>query len=184
LKNIPTPSDSQYLKKWKLSTKRAGFGLILIYCFLCSIYTKTFAQLNVRLPFLDFPIFTGEILIGICIVLFGFYRMIERPKFSIWDAGVLGIVGWILIKAIHGYWIYGPLALRNAALFYYVLFAFLGYHFFRNGVKMFKFFINLSFILRIHFFYKTNRIVNKISIFRGKKLGGKGPWFIVLIIFL
>jgi len=102
----------------------SGFILLLAsVCILYSLYSSIFAEIHIRLPFLDFPIFVGEILLFACAVWFiirwgrlGF----PRNKYG-WL--LLGYLVWLIAKALKGYVDYGPLAFRNAALFYYPLFA-------------------------------------------------------------
>jgi hypothetical protein len=92
-----------------------------------SIYTRNFAQLHVQFPFLDFPVFIGELLFALCLFLF-FLKWawggikIEGKDLYLW--GLLGLYClFVVVKAVYGYIHHGPLALRNAALFYYPIFA-------------------------------------------------------------
>ncbi len=110
--------------------KNIGFFLVgtvsLIYAF-CG---RVFAQQHINLPFLDFPIFPGEILLFVCLVLFVLYWKVEKRTFKKWHYFVFLYFGWLILKAIHGYVTHGPLAFRNAALFYYPLFAVITFYFF------------------------------------------------------
>ncbi len=109
-----------------------GLGSAGIVCFLYSLFWSNFAELHIALPFLDFPIFVGEILLFWCIVLLALKWKTAGFKFDrkYWLLVLYGV--WVLYKAAHGYFEWGPLALRNAALFYYPFFAFAGYHFYRK----------------------------------------------------
>ena len=46
-----------------------GLGVLGIFCYLYSMFWSYFAELNIQFPFLDFPIFVGEILLGACLLL-------------------------------------------------------------------------------------------------------------------
>ncbi len=94
-----------------------------VVCVLYSIYHSHFAELQIKPDFLNFPIFIGEIVLGICVLwwmirwgLTGFPR--SRAGWFL-----AGYLMWLAVKAGKGYIDYGPLAFRNAALFYYALFA-------------------------------------------------------------
>jgi hypothetical protein len=93
------------------------------------LFGSSFAQLRLEFSFLNFPIFIGEILLMFSSLLF----LIK----SFGGKDVLGRWGWllgayflfILLKAFPGYQAWGPLAFRDAALFYYPFFVVLGYSF-------------------------------------------------------
>jgi len=123
------------MKKWLYEKKKFVdyFGLyhILIYSLGYVILCKPFAELNFKLPFLSFPIFIGEILLFSCLLLFlfGYSKDIKQMN---WVGYVFVLYFcFVIVKALWGYSLWGPFALRNAALFYYPSFAFLGYFFFR-----------------------------------------------------
>lgn len=111
-------------------------GLVLIglsslsYC----LFVRNLAELHISLPFLNFPIFIGEILLLFCLVLFliklKYNFVIQRLK--PWHYLLLCWMVFILIKTAYGYLKWGPLALRHSALFYYPLFTILGYSFYRK----------------------------------------------------
>lgn len=124
-------------------------GSIGIICFLYSIFWSTFAETHITLPFLDFPIFIGEILLFECVLLLILKWRIAKVKFNYKYYLLFLYVAWVLIRALHGYIEWGPLALRNAALFYYPLFAVIGYHFYRNDFFGQKTIIALFSILMI-----------------------------------
>lgn len=108
--------------------KRTALVLIGICCYFYSIYAADFAELNVQLPFLDFPIFIGEILLFICVLLMGILFFKSPPRLN--DPVSIAVIfygAWVLLKALTGYLSMGTLSLRNAALFYYPFFALIGY---------------------------------------------------------
>lgn len=103
--------------------------LSLGYC----IFLRRFAELHIILPYLSFPIFIGEIVLVICLILFFLkhYFMRNKITFTLFFIGTAVYVLFILMKTLYGYCLWGALSLRHAALFYYPLFAVLGYSFFR-----------------------------------------------------
>jgi len=130
--------------------------LILISIGICclgySIFWSTFAELNIQLSFLNFPIFIGEILLFFCSILLFLKWSVGQIELKRWHIFLALYVVWIFIKAAHGYLTFGPLAFRNAALFYYPLFAVIGYHIYRekrfNQVLIYIF-IGVLFISKI-----------------------------------
>lgn len=117
----------------------AGIG---VYCLCSAIFYSNFAELHIQLSFLDFPIFVGEILMFFMVVLFTIKTFLKgqfRQYYLLW----LGYLLFIMVYVLMGYYIWGALALRNAALFYYVLFALLSFnfyqrHYFNNKIFMFS----------------------------------------------
>jgi len=105
--------------------------LSLGYC----IFLRRFAEVHIILPYLSFPIFIGEIVLVICLTLFllKHYFMRNKITFTSFFIGTSVYVLFILTKTLYGYCLWGALALRHAALFYYPLFAVLGYSFYRKG---------------------------------------------------
>ncbi len=103
-------------------------GAIGLISLAYSLWGADFAQLHISLPFLNFPIFIGEILLFICGIVFilGLSLKIVHPRPAIAISLVIYIL-WLWWKAFSGYFAFGPLAFRNAALFYYPLFAVIGY---------------------------------------------------------
>jgi len=110
-----------------------GLLLISVVCLCYAIFGSSFAELNVNLPFFNFPVFIGEIFLGSCLMVWFLGRAGGPFVFRGWHALILAYVVWILIKALWGYVTFGPLSLRNAALFYYLLFGFLAYEFYNRG---------------------------------------------------
>ena len=97
-------------------------------------FVRGFAEQHIQFPFLNFPIFVGEILLFLCFALFVVkYRYKGHLKhFTSWHYLIFFYLVFVILKAIHGYFTHGPLALRHAALFYYPAFAVFGYSFFRK----------------------------------------------------
>lgn len=122
---------------------------LAFFCY--TIFGVKLAELAIQIPVLDFPIFVGEILLGVIIILF-FLKFLLHPlksNKSISLALILFLI-FILAKAIIGYREWGPLALRNTALFYYSSFAFLSYFFFNSEALKIKYVkLTLLFILSI-----------------------------------
>lgn len=112
-----------------------------------SIFYKSFAELHIQLPFFDFPIFTGEIILAFCIVLTLYKWFLSRKKFNrIYIAFLIYII-FVLWKAFAGYGKFGPLAFRHAAMFYYPLFALIAYEAYQSKFKNPHIFLPLFFIL-------------------------------------
>lgn len=105
-----------------------ALSLLGIFCFCYSIFYSYFAELHIQLPFLNFPIFMGEILLGICMVLLFLKLRNSSFQFSKWHYFAFAYIAFIIIKVFFGYLKWGPLALRHSALFYYFLFAAIGYY--------------------------------------------------------
>ena len=123
-----------------------GLFLIGLYCLFSSVFQRIFAHLHIQLPFLDFPVFIGEILLFFCGILLLFHwKMNGRKSTQIHFILFAVFVAWILFKA---FWHYsGPLAFRNAALFYYALFAIFGFEFYRNTFFSQRSMITVLFVL-------------------------------------
>lgn len=106
-----------------------GFCLIGVYCFLASIIGAPFAKIHVSFPFVKFPLFIGEIVMLVGIALAGWrvysQRIILTRLQRVFLAYLGGILAWTAYDCLK---IGGsPLALRNAVLFFYPVFAFLIY---------------------------------------------------------
>lgn len=104
-------------------------GIISLgYC----LFGNRFAESNIQLPFLDFPIFIGEILLFISFGLAFVKWQISGQRLRTSHYFILTYIVFVFLKTVYGYLKWGPLALRHSALFYYPLFAVLGYFFFRR----------------------------------------------------
>jgi len=115
------------------SLSRVGLGLIGAYCMLCSIFWASFAQIHLHVHFLPFPIFIGEILLFICLVLLLVICENSVPLSRTTVTLLLFYFGWVFLRTLHDYYVDGPLACRNAALFYYPIFAVFGYCFYQKA---------------------------------------------------
>jgi len=119
------------------------------------LFGKFFAELHIQIPFLDFPIFVGEILLLTCVALFFFKYKNNILIVNRWHYFVIGYFAFIIIKAIYGYWVWGPLAFRHAALFYYPMFIILGYVFYER--KFFKDWATLAILLVLFLMFITKK---------------------------
>lgn len=115
--------------------KRVLFVLMGFFCYCYTLFGSDFAEWELKFRFLNFPIFVGEFLLFVTLMLVLIY-FLKFPKFI--DRIVLFVlifyVLWIVTKTGVGYVLSGPLALRNAALFYYPLFAVVGYVLFDRDI--------------------------------------------------
>jgi hypothetical protein len=124
------------MSKEKVGTLCQDIGLALVglYIFFSSHYMSRFAELHLSVSFFPAPLFISEILLGICLLLIviiwrlGYLPPI--PRSIAWFIGLFFFA--FLIKVSYGYWKWGPLAFRNAAMFYYSLFALCGFYFYRK----------------------------------------------------
>ncbi len=106
---------------------------ISLYALGSSVFGSSFAELNTRFSFLNFPIFISEWLLSFCLILLFLKLWLTQGWLKWYWLWVVYFV-WVLILALVGYLEWGPLALRNAALFYYPWFAFLGYSFYNRRI--------------------------------------------------
>jgi len=95
------------------------------------VFVRPFAELHIQFSFLNFPIFVGEILLFICLLLFLAKCMVDQQKIEGRHYVLICYFVFVLAKALWGYSKWGPLAFRHAALLYYPVFAVFGYYFFR-----------------------------------------------------
>ena len=123
-----------FKRKQSLPITISNLGLICIGIFSLGyyIFQRNFAELHIALPFLDFPIFVGEILFFLCLLLLLAYWINTHKKFNKWHYILFLYCGFVIAKALYGYAEWGPLAFRHAALFYYPLFAVFGCTFYRR----------------------------------------------------
>ena len=100
-----------------------------------TIYDSNFAEKHISLSFLDFPIFAGEILLFLCVGLLAisYSKSLVRINSVVNLIAILYIL-WVISYAFWGYYSSGPVALRNAALFYYAVFALIGYLIFERSI--------------------------------------------------
>jgi O-Antigen ligase len=137
---------------------RIGLGLIFCYCLLASIFFAYFAQIHLSVSFLPFPIFVGEVLLFICLLLLVWVcrdgrSMSRRAVF------LLSLYfGWVLIKALINYHDDGPLTCRNAALFYYPIFAVFSYCFYQKADISRKILMPMAFLAAGIMFFKAMEV--------------------------
>lgn len=136
--------------------------LSLIGAFTCcySFFWSHFAEINIQLSFFNFPIFIGEILLAFCIIMLLFKWRVSLIRLNGWHYLLFAYISFVVGKAFYGYCQWGPLALRNAALFYYPIFAIVGYYFYNSDFFKNRFirYSVLSILITTVFFregYKT-----------------------------
>lgn len=126
-------------------------GLLLIgsFCLAYSLFYRKFAEFHVDLAIFDFPIFLGEILLFICLLIFFIKVSLKPAKVSKFGYLLILYFLFVILKAGLGYSEFGPLAFRHAALFYYSMFAIFGYYFFSRSFfnKKMSLFLALFIIL-------------------------------------
>jgi hypothetical protein len=112
--------------------------LIGLACYFYAVFNANFAELHVQFPFFNFPVFIGEILLGISLVLLAIKFCLVDISVERWKAlCIFGYVIFVIAKALYGYNKYhqwGALALRHAAEFYYPLFALIAYYVYRDSL--------------------------------------------------
>lgn len=120
------------LKKMRINFfADAADGLILsllAFSFIgYSVYYKKFAEIHISIPGLDFPFFIGEIILAACMAVLLLKWFFIRKKFTRIYIFILLYIFLVLLKAFTGYFLFGPLAFRHAAIFYYPFFALIAY---------------------------------------------------------
>ncbi len=110
-----------------------NFGLSLLGLFSLAyiIFFRDFAELHIKFSFLDFPVFVGEILLFICLLILVLKWPKKPPEVKLWHYFLFFYCLFFLAKAFYGYFKWGPLAFRHSALFYYPLFAIFSYTFYQ-----------------------------------------------------
>ncbi len=109
-------------------------GVLSIGC-ICLGYifgSSTFAELSIQFSFLNFPIFIGEVLTLFCLGLLFIKSELKVRNLKRWQYVLAAYICFVLAKTFLGYCIWGPLALRHAALFYYPIFVVFGFSFFKR----------------------------------------------------
>ena len=111
----------------------AAYGLMLFLLIGYSTLGSNFSEIHIKLFFLEFPIFIGELILFALIALAfakGCFTGVAIKKRTLMLI-VLFLI-FVIAKALSGYSKCGPLALRNAAMFYYVLYGLLAYYFYQS----------------------------------------------------
>ncbi len=123
--------------------RKVGFFALGTFSLLYVIFSRNFAEIQLETSFLNFPVFIGEIILFFCLIL-SFFVFDFRPIKG-WQWGVVVYFVFVALKAILGFNLYGPLAFRHAALFYYPVFIFFGFIFFKKNFlnNFLKIFITL-----------------------------------------
>jgi hypothetical protein len=129
-------------------------GMALLGCLSWGylLWSNYLAEFKLRVGFLNFPIFISEIVLLLCFVLFviaNHRKKITEQKLSLFIALY---VFFVIGKALYGYFKWGPLALRNAALLYYPFTAVLTFSFFRKEYFNLKSAYLLLILLLVVFF--------------------------------
>lgn len=108
-----------------------GLYILGFYFLLASIFGPDFAKLHISPPFLNFPIFVGEIVLFLCLMISGWLILKKKIQLTNLQYLFFGYLGFIILWAVYDCWrVPGPpLALRNAVLFFYPIFAFFWFHF-------------------------------------------------------
>jgi len=111
---------------------------VLIPIGTCSVmyilFKRSFAKIHLNGSFLNAPIFVGEMLLFFCLLSLIGYWIKYPPQFKLAHSFILFYVIWFIFKVALGYFNWGPLAFRHAALFYSPFFALIGYIFFNRDV--------------------------------------------------
>ena len=91
-------------------------GLSLLGClsFGYVLWNSHLAEAHLLLPFLNFPVFIGEIFLFLCFILF----FLKYPQLDLSKDRLTLLVTFyfffVIMKALYGYFKWGPLAFRNA----------------------------------------------------------------------
>lgn len=109
--------------------------LLFAVSFLYSVFFSNFAELHLNIPAFDFPVFIGEITLFVCVVglllKIVLFFLENRQCVCLNRMGlILGMFfySFIVVKALCGFSKWGPLAFRNAALFYYSFFGIIAFY--------------------------------------------------------
>ncbi len=126
---------------------KVGFFVLGILSLLYIIFSRNFAEMRMQVTFLNFPIFVGEFFLLTCLILSFF--VFDFRSIKGWQWCVVFYFVCVILKTIWGYSLWGPLALRHAALFYYpvcILFGFIFYDrsFLSEHIKIFVVFLILA----------------------------------------
>lgn len=104
-------------------------GILLFLCLCYSILSRQFAQLCIVVPIVHLPVFVGEIALFLSLAIVCI-RELPINKINGNKAITVLVVLYgvfVVAKALSGYFAYGILAFRHAALFYYPFFGLVAY---------------------------------------------------------
>ncbi len=108
--------------------------LVGTFSLLYILFKQGFAKIYLDFSYLNFPIFIGEMLLFLCLLLLACYWIKYPPQSKPQYFFIFIYLLWFVFKIITGYQHGGPLAFRHAALFYYPFFAMIGFVFFNRDV--------------------------------------------------
>ena len=117
------------------SLKNLSFFLVNvlgIFFWLYFVFHRRFAEIHIQIPGIHLPIFVGEILLAICFCFVVVKWLLQKPQFHRTFILIVLYGLWLVVKVLQGYFVDGPLALRNAALFYYPAFILIGYQLYKD----------------------------------------------------
>ncbi len=139
---------------WDIWLSRFGLGLIICYCVIASVFYSYFAQLHLTLKFVSVPIFVSEIILFVCLLIF-ISVVIKDRFFSRRTIFLLCFYfAWLSVKILIDYHNDGNLTFRNAALFYYPIFAVFTYCFYQKARIHFKDLMPLAYLSATILFLK------------------------------
>ena len=135
---------------------RLGLGLLGALCLLYVLFGSNIAERHIQFSFLDFPLFIGEQVLFLCMVLFLMRIRLVNLKNELSVFIILGYFVFVGIKVVLGYWNWGPLALRDGVLFFYPIAAVFTYFFFDRSLleKKYWFLTLFALILGIFLYRK------------------------------
>ncbi len=110
---------------------KIGLYILAVCALGYMLNARRFAEIFVQLPYLDFPIFIGEVAIFLCLFLLTVKWLIEPPVWRRWFILPVLYAVFVVVKALTGYIAWGPLALRDSALMYYPVCILFGHTFYR-----------------------------------------------------
>jgi hypothetical protein len=139
-------SPNELIQKKELILDAISIIIVGTLCMLYSLLSPAFAEIHIQLPFLDFPIFIGEISLTVLLFLWLAKFILAKTQLAFFHYITCLFLLFIIIKALWGYFKWGPLALRNSAMFYYFLFSVFTFYSFNKD------FFNKKFIILFLFF--------------------------------
>ncbi|MFH1968582.1 MAG: hypothetical protein ABIJ84_04295 [bacterium] len=136
-------------------------------CFMYSLWIPpytgpNFSEIHIDFPFFDFPVFIGEIVLFVLLLFLLIKLQLFKNKIKLFHIFIAFFTIFILFKALSGYLNWGALALRNAAMFYYFLFAVVSFNFFNKNFFKNRFIVIATLLLLIIPF-----ILGKVGNFSG-----------------
>jgi len=133
-----------------------GISLLSFFFIAYSIFSANFAKIHIRVSGFKAPVFIGELLLGICILLMAVKASMRKEPARWYHYAIGAYVVFVLAKALYGNTVWGALAFRNAALFYYPLFIVIGYYFYEDMLWVKRPFAAIALgVISLAFFLKT-----------------------------